>query len=124
MRNPFKAGQQLTQIEAVLERSQRGIGKRIDENRELLELLYLDAPVLMKENPWIAGWLHSQEEFLNDLAKAAGVELGGKVRAYPSPSGATNEQEGEKHARRPSAKQIQGVHAEHQKLMQGISHEQ
>lgn len=83
MRNPFK----LFQIEAVLEKSQRGIGKRIDENRELLELLYLDAPVLMKEKPWIAGWLHSQDEFLNDLAKAASVELGGKVRTYPSPSG-------------------------------------
>lgn len=98
MKNPFKVGQQLTQIEAVMERSQGGLGKRIDENRELLELLYLDAPILMKEKPWIAGWLHSQDEFLNDLAKAASVELGGKVRAYPSPSGATNHQEGAKHA--------------------------
>jgi hypothetical protein len=87
MKNPFRAGQRLTQIEAVLEKSQCGIGKRIDENRELLELLYLDAPVLMKEKPWIASWIHSQDEFLNDLAKAANVEIGYKVRAYPSPSG-------------------------------------
>ncbi|MEJ6115608.1 hypothetical protein [Aeromonas salmonicida] len=98
MKNPFNASQQLTQIKAVLERSQGGLGKRIDENRELLELLYLDAPILMKEKPWIAGWLHSQDEFLNDLANAASVDLGGKVRAYPSPSGATNHQEGAKHA--------------------------
>lgn len=84
MRSPFKANQQLAQIKDVLERSQRGLGKRIDENRELLELLYLDAPILMKEKPWIAGWLHSQDEFLNDLAKAASVDLGGKVRAYPT----------------------------------------
>jgi hypothetical protein len=83
VRNPFKADQRLAQIKDVLERSQRGLGKRIDENRELLELLYLDAPVLMKEKPWIAGWLYSQDEFLNDLAKAASVELGGKVREYP-----------------------------------------
>jgi len=85
MKNPLKASQQLTQIEAVLERSQGGLGKRIDENRELLELLYLNAPVLMKEKPWIASWLHSQDEFLNDLAKAASVELRGRVRAYPNP---------------------------------------
>ena len=84
-------GQQLTRIEGVLERSQGGLGKRIDENRELLELLYLDAPVLMKEKPWIAGWLHSQDEFLNDLAKAASVELGGKVRKYPKTQRINNE---------------------------------
>jgi hypothetical protein len=91
-------GRQLTKIEGVLGQSQRGIGKRIDENRELLELLYLDAPVLMKEKPWIAGWIHSQDEFLNDLAKAASVELGSKVRAYPQPSEVPNEQEGAKSA--------------------------
>lgn len=85
MKNPFKVGQKLTQIEAVLERSQGGLGKRIDENRELLEHLYLDAPILMKEKPWIAGWLHSQDEFLNDLAKAASVDLGNKLRALPPP---------------------------------------
>ena len=42
MRSPFKANQQLTQIKDVLERSQRGLGKRIDENRELLELPHSD----------------------------------------------------------------------------------
>ena len=42
--------------------------KRIDENRELLELLRKDAPELLTKQPWIESWLRSQDEFLNELA--------------------------------------------------------
>lgn len=47
-----------------------GIYKRIDENRELLELLQREAPELLAQQPWIVGWLESQDEFLSDLESA------------------------------------------------------
>ncbi|MDD5388949.1 MAG: hypothetical protein PHD37_06370 [Gallionellaceae bacterium] len=46
----------------------RGIYKRIDENRELLELLQHEAPELLERCPWIEGWLDTQDEFLSELA--------------------------------------------------------
>lgn len=53
----------------ILQRHYGGIFKRIDENRELLELIQEKAPVFFKENSWVEGWLQSQDGFLNDLAK-------------------------------------------------------
>lgn len=46
----------------------RGIYKRIDENRELLELLQHEAPDLLERCPWVEGWLDTQDEFLSELA--------------------------------------------------------
>nr|WP_234480814.1 hypothetical protein [Paraburkholderia aspalathi] len=71
--------------------SQRGIHKRIDENRELLDLLQRAVPDLLRRAWWIEGWLASQDEFLTDLAIA--TELGLPHRdptihpreAYPRP---------------------------------------
>lgn len=40
-----------------------GVYKRVDENRELLELLQAKAPKLLKECPWIVGWIKSNDEF-------------------------------------------------------------
>ncbi|WP_461280328.1 hypothetical protein [Acidithiobacillus sp.] len=45
-------------------RNGRGIHKRIDENRELMELLQTTAPALLRECPWVEGWIHSQDHFL------------------------------------------------------------
>ena len=53
----------------VLEKHQRGVYKRIDENRELLELLQQEAPELLNNKYWIEGWLESQDDFLCDLAQ-------------------------------------------------------
>jgi hypothetical protein len=52
----------------ILERHSGGVFKRIDENRELLELLRKDAPELLTKQPWIESWLRSQDDFLNELA--------------------------------------------------------
>ena len=52
----------------------RGIYKRIDEQRELLELLQREAPDLLLRCPWIERWMKTQDEFLCELALIAGVE--------------------------------------------------
>jgi hypothetical protein len=48
---------------AVLEKVGGGIYKRVDENRELLELLQTKAPKLLEEYPWIVGWIKSNDDF-------------------------------------------------------------
>lgn len=55
----------------ILLTSQGGVYKRIDENRELMELLREKAPSLLKENFWIEDWLKSNDVFLNDLVPIA-----------------------------------------------------
>jgi hypothetical protein len=44
-----------------------GVYKRIDENRELLELLNAKAPEFVAAHPWIKGWLQSHDAFLTQL---------------------------------------------------------
>lgn len=55
-------------IQSILARHQGGVFKRIDENRELLELLRATSPKLLKSHPWVEGWLKSQDDFLVDLS--------------------------------------------------------
>lgn len=45
----------------------RDIYKRIDENRELLELIIKEAPDLLERCPWIAGWIAGTDCFLVNL---------------------------------------------------------
>jgi hypothetical protein len=66
----------------VLKQHDRGIYKRIDENRELLELLQREVPWLLHEKWWIEGWLHSQDRFLTALEEAARGR-GGIKNPYP-----------------------------------------
>jgi len=75
---------QLTAIQEVVRRNGRGIHKRIDENRELMELLQTKAPALLREYPWVEGWIHSQDDFLVEIEKVAGIHLH-SPRLYPFP---------------------------------------
>lgn len=64
---PFKQWQQFQtalQIEG-------GIWKRLDEIRELTQLLQRDAPEFLTTHPWILGWFQSTDNFLTALAIAA-----------------------------------------------------
>lgn len=56
-------------IRETLERSEGGIYKRIDENRELAQLLAQNARQLLKEYPDVMAWLKSQDHFLSELAE-------------------------------------------------------
>lgn len=57
-------------VKKILRRHHGGIYKRIDENRELLELLQREVPELLVRQPWIISWLESQDGFLCDLEAA------------------------------------------------------
>lgn len=56
--------------------SMRGFGvyKRIDENRELLQLLQQEAPDFLEQFPWVVGWIQTNDEFFNALLHTAEIE--------------------------------------------------
>lgn len=56
------------QLIFALEKCGGGVHKRVDENRELLELLQAKAPELLQSCPWVVGWLQSNDEFLTAVA--------------------------------------------------------
>lgn len=60
------------QLFEVLAINGGGIYKRIDENRELVELLQNKAPELVSKNPWVLRWLEAQDDFLCDIESAIG----------------------------------------------------
>lgn len=66
----FGKDKTLELVKKILGRHHGGIYKRIDENRELLELLQREAPELLGKQPWVVGWLASQDGFLRDLEAA------------------------------------------------------
>lgn len=74
----------LRAVTKVMETSQRGVFKRIDENRELLELLRERAPEFLDKHSWVEGWLESQDLFLNDLLAAVPVSKP-SMPNYPRP---------------------------------------
>lgn len=61
----------LKAIDTVMQGVGRGVFKRIDENRELLELLQSECPELLERCFWIAGWLADQDRFLAELVEAS-----------------------------------------------------
>lgn len=54
----------------TLRRAAEGrVWKRLDEHRELAELITRKAPDLLNEQPWIAGWFQRQDAFLMSAAE-------------------------------------------------------
>lgn len=66
----FKSKQQKN-VERILSRHYGGIYKRIDENRELLELIQEKTPEFLVRHPWVVSWIDSTDGFLNDLEKVS-----------------------------------------------------
>ena len=64
----------LSTLIKVISRTSRGVHKRIDENRELLEEIYKYYPQVKNEAPWIVGWIEAQDRFLVELAYASKVQ--------------------------------------------------
>ena len=72
----FKSAKTLEKVQQILGYSGGGVNKRIDENRELLELLQKEVPDLLERNYWIEGWLKSHDEFFYDVLEAVPIEKG------------------------------------------------
>lgn len=63
-------------IKKILGWTGGGVHKRIDENRELLELLRREAPDFLEKHREVVGWLQAHDEFFVDLASAVKLEEG------------------------------------------------
>lgn len=76
------------EIRNALATNSRGVYKRIDENRELLELIKDKAPELLAQHPYIEGWIGSHDHFFTELARLAETpnKLGQQTALpYPRP---------------------------------------
>ncbi len=84
-----KTKRQLTSIQEVIKNHSNGIYKRIDENRELMELIMHDHhPDFLERNWWVAAWLETQDRFLDALREASGLSVNkpfGPLAEYPRP---------------------------------------
>ena len=81
----FFNNRKLENLRSVLTTTEAGIIKRIDENRELLELLDRYAPTVFQENPWVRGWIESQDIFLVKVAEAADITISNSPALRPFP---------------------------------------
>ncbi|MGQ7932178.1 hypothetical protein [Paraburkholderia sp. D1E] len=59
-------------VERLAGRDCRRLIKRIDETRELVELLQAQAPDLLRTHPWVLLWLEDNDSLLVELAEAIG----------------------------------------------------
>jgi hypothetical protein len=71
--NARSNAESLQAIGSVVSQVGRGVYKRIDENRELLELLKSRCPEFLEQHFWVEGWIRSQDEFLTAIADASGA---------------------------------------------------
>lgn len=87
--------QSLKKTQRILGWMSGGIYKRIDENRELLELLRDEAPGLIEKHPEVVHWLQAHDDFFMQFAeelppKEVQFDLrrpvkGGSDRGFPRP---------------------------------------
>lgn len=66
----------LTVVRKILGFAGGGVHKRIDENRELFELLQRKAPEFLASNPWVESWLQNNDEFFVALADSVPLTEG------------------------------------------------
>ena len=69
----LKNHRKMHNINTIIQHVGGGVFKRIDENRELLELMQKEAPEFLKKHSWVYLWIDAQDNFLTELAKAAEI---------------------------------------------------
>jgi len=63
----------------------KGLVKRIDENRELLELLLREAPEFMAARPWVQAWIADNDAFFVQLDEVVRSPRIPEQSDYPRP---------------------------------------
>jgi hypothetical protein len=63
-------------IKPILGFTGGGVHKRIDENRELLDLLQREAPEFLRSHRWVEGWLACHDEFFVALESKVPITAG------------------------------------------------
>jgi len=71
---PWQRRSVLDRVHLILGWTGGGVQKRIDENREMYQLLCEKAPEFMAKHPWVVGWIESNDEFFSKLAEQVPVE--------------------------------------------------
>jgi len=89
LRRPLRADTRFAQIDTLANTrgNTGGLLKRIDENRELLELLQQAAPDLLADKPWIEGWIRGNDNFFSELRSIlqTPARLPAPEQPYPRP---------------------------------------
>jgi hypothetical protein len=67
---------QMDRIKYILGWSGGGVHKRIDENRELFDLLRSEAPEFLAKHNWVASWLRAHDEFFTDIENEVHLDDG------------------------------------------------
>ncbi|EHY0578637.1 hypothetical protein K1174_001952 [Salmonella enterica] len=75
VKDNMRKSERIDSICEVIKYSEGGINKRLDENRELLNLIEYQYPKLLSKHPWINGWIDSQEQYLLAIAECAHVRV-------------------------------------------------
>jgi len=83
----FRKRTRLRDMNSVMRFLGGGVFNRIDENRELLELLQRESPEFLQKHPWVNGWMEAHDEFYTELVKAAQMQPlpGHDPRPFPVP---------------------------------------
>ena len=79
-------GRRATSLQHIVGFVSGGVHKRIDENRELLELLMREAPAFMQRNSWVEGWLRGHDGFFVAIEQAVPVAKGQFLEAAKRPN--------------------------------------
>ena len=85
MKNPIEEYKRLASIDYVIRTAGRGVYKRIDENRETLELLHNEAPEFIIKFPWVIGWFSGNDYFFEEIAKASKIDNPFENSGFPYP---------------------------------------
>jgi hypothetical protein len=73
-----KRGAMTAIVELATKRGETGgLFKRIDENRELLELLQEECPTFLREHRWIEGWIRGNDNFFTELRTLLDLQVAG-----------------------------------------------
>lgn len=78
----FSTSRKLDRVRNICSLHGGGIYKRIDENRELYQLLQDRCPDFLRECFWVEGWLKAQDDFLQDIESVFRREMS-QVRFGP-----------------------------------------
>jgi hypothetical protein len=70
----FYAYSVLKKIRELMGWNSGGIYKRLDQTRELKELLHQKAPAFMRAHPWVDNWLDTNDDFLCALEQTVPVD--------------------------------------------------
>lgn len=72
----FRNRKLISNMKRILGWIEGGVHKRIDENRELLELVRERAPEFVATHPWVVTWIQSRDNFFCELAAAVPLSGG------------------------------------------------